>query len=572
MSLPQLYAVLLAGGIVLLAGIAAARTASRLGLPSLLLFLALGVLLGEDVLGIDFDDAQLAQTLGTSALAIILIEGGLSGKWADIRRLLAPSALLATAGVAVSVLITAAGAHLLLGMNWQLALLLGAIVSSTDAAAVFSVLRALPLPRRVAALVEAESGFNDAPAVILVLVFSTVGTGPPDVAAIAARIGFELAAGAAIGLAVGWAGVLALRYVALPATGLYPLATVGLGVIAFAAAGAAHASGFLAAYLAGLVLGNAVLSHRAATRSFAEGIGWLAQIGLFVMLGLLVTPRELPAALLPATIVGLVLLLLARPASVIACLTAFRVPWRQQAFISWAGLRGAVPIVLATFPIVAAVPGSRQLLNIVFVLVVVFTLIQGPTLPLLARLLRVTQPHQARDVDIEAAPLDVLNADLLTLSVPLGSRLHGVKIFELRLPKPSIVTLIIRAGDTIVPEPDTLLRERDEVLIVTTPATRAQVERRLRAVGRGGRLAHWYGEHGESDPGRTPATPGTTNTPALSSPAQAGPPTSAGGAGRISPHWRAGLLSGRAHHSRPATPPPPKDQAVHGAESDHAVT
>ncbi|MFI6995648.1 potassium/proton antiporter [Nonomuraea wenchangensis] len=500
MSLHQLYAVLLAGGLVLLASIAAARTATKLGLPGLLLFLALGVLLGEDVLGIDFDDAQLAQLLGTTALAIILVEGGLSTRWSDIRRLMLPSALLSVLGVAVSVAITAAGAHLLLDLDWQLSLLLGAIVSSTDAAAVFSVLRALPLPRRVAGLVEAESGFNDAPTVILVIVFSTGVTDLPDPLSIAGQIGFELVAGAAIGLAIGWAGTAALRFVALPASGLYPLATVGLGVIAFAAAGAVHASGFLAAYLTGLLLGNAVLPHRAATRSFAEGIGWLAQIGLFVMLGLLVTPSELPTALLPAVLIGLVLLLVARPVSVAACLTPFRMGWRHQAFISWAGLRGAVPIVLATYPIVAAVPGSHQLLNIVFVLVVIFTLIQGPTLPLIARLLRITQPHQAREVEIEAAPLDVLAADLLTFTIPAGSRMNGVEIFELRLPKPSIVTLIIRDGDTLVPEPDTPLREGDEVLIVTTPATRAAVENRLRAVGRGGRLAQWHDGRGESRP------------------------------------------------------------------------
>ncbi|MFI7451458.1 potassium/proton antiporter [Nonomuraea sp. NPDC049714] len=501
MTLPQLYVVLLAGGLVLLASIAAARTASRLGLPSLLLFLAVGVLIGEDVLGLDFDDAQLAQTLGTCALALILIEGGLSTRWTDLRKLLAPSALLATAGVAVSVLVTAAGAHLLLGMDWQLALLLGAIVSSTDAAAVFAVLRALPLPRKLAGMVEAESGFNDAPTVILVLVFSSVG-GVPDLATIGGQVIYQIVVGAAVGLLVGWAGVAALRYVALPASGLYPLATLGLGVIAFAAAGAANASGFMAAYLSAIVLGNAVLPHRAATRSFAEGAGWLAQIGLFVMLGLLVDPSELPGALLPALLVGAVLLLLARPASVLACLIPFRVPWRHQAFISWAGLRGAVPIVLATFPIVAGVPGSGHLLNIVFVLVVVFTLIQGPALPPLARALGVIQPDQAREVDIESAPLDVLDAELLTLTVPAGSRLHGVEVAELRLPAPAVISLVIRDRATFVPAPETGLREGDTLLIVATGATREAAERRLRAVGRQGRLARWYGEQGGPDPAR----------------------------------------------------------------------
>ncbi|MFG1699796.1 potassium/proton antiporter [Nonomuraea sp. NPDC049309] len=572
MSLHQLYGVLLAGGLVLLASIAAARTASRIGLPGLLLFLALGVLLGEDVLGIDFDDAQIAQTLGTSALGIILVEGGLSTRWSDIKRLMVPAGLLATLGVAVSVTITAAGAHFLLGLNWQLSLLLGAIVSSTDAAAVFSVLRALPLPRRVAGMVEAESGFNDAPTVILVLVFSTAFTDLPDPVGIASQITFELGVGAAIGLACGWAGTLALRYVALPATGLYPLATVGLGIIAFAAAGTLHASGFIAAYLAGLVLGNAELPHRAATRSFADGIGWLAQIGLFVMLGLLVTPHELPGALLPAFVIGLVLLLIARPASVAACLTWFRTGWRHQAFIAWAGLRGAVPIVLATYPIVAEVPGSKHLLNIVFVLVILYTIVQGPTLPLVARVLKVTQPHQAKEVEIEAAPLDVLAAELLTLTVPPGSKLHGVEIFELRLPKPSIVTLVIRGGDTLVPEPDTILREGDEVLIVTTPATRAEVERRLRAVGRGGRLAHWHGEDGEPENGQAATAPQEPRREPAATPAP--------GRRRAGLSWRTRLTGGRQRHVRPIAPPQqeppvkPGDDLVPGteSESDRAIT
>jgi cell volume regulation protein A len=363
MTLPQLYFVLLVGGTVLLASIAAARMASRIGLPSLLLFLAVGVVVGEDVLGVDFDDAQLAQALGTAALAVILVDGGLTSQWTNLRRLMLPAGVLATAGVAISVVLTAAGAHWLLGMEWQLALLLAAIVSSTDAAAVFAVLRALPLPQKVTALVEAESGLNDAPTVILVLVFSTAAADLPSPAYVVGNMVFQLALGTTIGLGIGWLGVVALRHIALPATGLYPLATVGFGVTAFAAAGAANASGIIAAYLAGLVLGNSSLPHRAATRSFAEGAGWLAQIGLFVMLGLLVTPSELPSAVLPALVVGLVLLLVARPASVLACLLPFRTPWREQAFISWAGLRGAVPIVLTTFPIVAGVPGSREVLK-----------------------------------------------------------------------------------------------------------------------------------------------------------------------------------------------------------------
>ncbi|WP_419996972.1 potassium/proton antiporter [Streptomyces boninensis] len=504
MTLQQLYFSLLIGGVVLLASIAAARMANRLGLPSLLLFLGIGIVTGEDVLGLDFDNAQLAQSLGTAALAVILVDGGLTTPWKDVRKLLAPAGVLATCGVAISVAVTATGAHLLLGMDWHLSLLLGAIVSSTDAAAVFAVLRALPLPQKVSGLLEAESGFNDAPTIILVLVFSTAADGFPDPAAIAGNVLYQLAIGGTLGLLIGRLGVAALRHIALPATGLYPLATVGFGIIAFAAGGAAGASGIIAAYLAGLVLGNSKLPHRAATLSFAEGAGWLAQIGLFVMLGLLVTPSTLPSAILPALGAGLILLLLARPLSVLACLLPFRVPWREQAFISWAGLRGAVPIVLATFPIVAEVDGAGHLLNIVFVLVVIFTLVQGPALPYVARTLGLTRPGALRDVHIETAPLDVLDADLLTITIPAGSRLHGVAIFELRLPPPTVITLIVRGGTSLVPDRDTVLRAGDELLLVTTPQTRNATERRLLAIGRRGKLARWLGEHGNPEPQEEP--------------------------------------------------------------------
>ena len=498
MTLQQLYLALLAGGLVLLVSIGATRIASRAGLPSLLLFLGVGVLLGEDVLGLQFQNPQVAQNLGTAALAVILIEGGLTTTWADIRSVVAPAGALASLGVGVSTMVTAAAGHYLLSLNWQQALLLGAILSSTDAAAVFSILRVLPLPHRVAGLLEAESGFNDAPSVILVLLFSTVPF-EVDGADIVAKLVYELAAGAAIGVALGWLGALALRRVALPASGLYPIAIFGLGVLAFAAAGAAQASGFLAAYVSAVVLANAGLPHRAATRSFAEGIGWLAQIGLFVLLGLLVMPHRLPGQVLPAVVIGLVLLLVARPLSVFGSLLPFRIPLREQAFLSWAGLRGAVPIVLATFPIVRGVPHSDRLLSIVFVLVLIFTLVQGPSLPAVARRLGLVPREATREILVESAPLDVLDAELLTMTVGDTSRLHAVSIIELRLPEPSVVTLIIRDGHTFVPTEDTQLRAGDEMLVVTTRLARELTEQRLRAVSRRGPLAHWFGEYGAPD-------------------------------------------------------------------------
>lgn len=494
----QLYLTLLVGGLVILVSIIATRIAASVGLPSLLLYLALGLLLGEDMVGIKFDDAQLAQNLGTAALAVILIEGGLTTRWSDIRALLAPAGVLATVGIGISTGVTAVGAHYLLGFGWQLALLLGAIVSSTDAAAVFAVLRALPLPKRVSGLLEAESGFNDAPAIILVVLFSET---PFHVApgTLIGTLGYELAAGAAIGLAIGWLGGIALPRLALPASGLYPLATFGLSIVAFAAAGVAHASGFLAAFLAALVLANSGLPHRAAIRSFAEGLGWLAQIGLFVLLGLLVAPVRLTSELVPALVIGLVLLIVARPLAVLCCLLPFRVPLREQAFLSWAGLRGAVPIVLATFPVVHGVPQSGRVLDIVFVLVVIFTLVQGPVLYPLARLLRLSPRETTRQILVESAPLDVLDAELLTMTIPPTSGLNAVSVLELRLPESSVITLIVRAGLSFVPEQDTLLQEGDELLIVTARRQRDNAERRLRAVSRRGPLAHWFDEYGGPD-------------------------------------------------------------------------
>ena len=498
MTLQQLYVTLLVAGSVLLASIVGTRVATRVGFPSLLLFLLVGVVLGEDGIGLQFDDVELARNIGTAALAVILVEGGLTTRFADIRKVLAPAGALATIGVVISMVVTAAGAHLLLGMDWQLALLLGAIVSSTDAAAVFSVLRVLPLPRRVAGMLEAESGFNDAPAVIFVLMFSAVPfVFEPETAV--TELVYELLAGSAIGLGFGFVGALALRRVALPASGLYPIATFGLGVVAFAASGTVHASGFIAAYLAAVVLANSGLPHRSATRSFAEGLGWLAQIGLFVLLGLLVDPSELAADLVPAIVVGLVLLLVARPLSVVGSLAGFRVPLREQIFLSWAGLRGAVPIVLATFPIVEGVPNSNRLLNIVFVLVVVFTLVQGPSLRPIAHGLRLIPRDAPREIQVDAAPLDVLEAELLTLTVRPSSRLHNVTVLELRLPDPSVITLIIRDGHTFVPLPETRIEAGDELLIVTTSKTRTAAERRLRAVSRRGKLAYWFDEYGEPD-------------------------------------------------------------------------
>ncbi|MGK5627107.1 potassium/proton antiporter [Streptomyces sp. URMC 123] len=484
--------------LVLLVAVAAVRLSSRSGLPSLLIYLGIGVAIGQDGLGVTFDDAGLTQLIGYAALVVILAEGGLGTKWREIKPALPMAAVLSTAGVAISVGITAAGAHYLVGLDWRQSLIIGAVVSSTDAAAVFSVLRRVPLPPRLTGALEAESGFNDAPVVILVVAFSTAGP-VEDWYVLLGKIALELAIGAAVGLAVGTLGAYGLRHVALPASGLYPIAVMAIAVMAYAGGALAHGSGFLAVYLASLVLGNAKLPHWPATKGFAEGLGWIAQIGMFVLLGLLVTPHELADDVWPAVVVGLVLTLVARPVSVLLSTAPFRTPWGERALLSWAGLRGAVPIVLATIPMVAQVSDSRRIFNMVFCLVIVYTLVQGPTLPWLAKRLRLGAPEPAADLGIESAPLERLRGHLLSVAVPVDSRMHGVEIAELRLPPGAAVTLVVREGTSFVPGPTTVLRRGDELLVVATDPVRDQAERRLRAVARGGKLADWLGTGGNNN-------------------------------------------------------------------------
>ncbi|WP_280672320.1 potassium/proton antiporter [Kitasatospora sp. MAP12-44] len=472
--------------------VVAVRISTRSGLPSLLLYLGIGVVIGQNGLGVTFNNAQLTQVIGYAALVVILAEGGLKTSWREIKPVMPAATVLATLGVGISVFVTAAGAHWLVGFDWRMSLLLGAIVSSTDAAAVFSVLRMVPLPSRLTGLLEAESGFNDAPVVILVVAFAT--TGPFDAwYVLIGTIIAELAIGTAVGLAVGKLGAYGLRHVALPSSGLYPIAVLALTVLAYAAGALLHGSGFLAVYICAVLLGNAKLPHGPAVRGFADGLAWIGQIGMFVLLGLLCNPDTMGSAIGPALAIGVVLVFVARPLSVVLTLTPFKLPWREQALLSWAGLRGAVPIVLATIPLVARVPHAADVFNIVFILVVVFTLLQGPTLPWLAKLLKISEGAMGQDIGIESAPLEHLHGQLLSVSLSATSRISGVEVSELRLPAGAAVTLVVRDGSSFVPDRTTVLRANDELLVVTTQAASEATERRLRAVDEGGKLAGWLG-------------------------------------------------------------------------------
>jgi cell volume regulation protein A len=483
--------VLVGAGVTLLA-ILAVRVSTRAGLPSLLLYLLMGVALGESGLGIGFEDAELAHALGFAALAVILAEGGLTTSWREVRPSIRLGLSLATIGVAVSVVVVAVAAHFLLGLSWQLSVLLGAVTSPTDAAAVFSVLRGLPVAPRLVGALESESGLNDAPTVVLVTLISTGSVAEHGVMATVAVIVFELVAGVVIGLAVGVGGGWLMRRAALPSSGLYPLAVLCLALLAYGAASTAHASGFAAIYVAALVLGNSDLPHRTATRSFAEGLAWLAQIGLFVMLGLLLSPSRITLGTVGLAVAGgLVLTFVARPVSVLVSSLVQPLAWPDLAFVSWAGLRGAVPIVLATIPLAEGVPDAGKLFDIVFVMVVIFTLLTGPTLPLVARRLRVTRRSEPRSFELEVAPLERVAADMLQVTISPVSLLHGVEVGELRLPEGSSVSMVVRDGRTIVPERRTVLRRGDDLLVVTPRILRERTVQRLRVVSAHGRLGRW---------------------------------------------------------------------------------
>ena len=485
--------ILLVGSVVVIVAILSARLGTRFGLPALLLFLGVGMLLGQT--RVNFDNPELAHALGFGALVIILAEGGLTTKWSDIRPSIGLATVLATLGIGVSVALMTVFGHFVLGLDWWIAILLGAVFSPTDAAAVFSVLRNVPLPQRLRGVLEAESGLNDAPTVLLVsLAITAALTGHSEYgpALLGGLVLLELAAGLGLGVLLGWVGVQVLRRVALPASGLYPLATMVWIVFTYGVTAELHTSGFAAVYACALMLGNAQLPHRGATRSFVEGTGWIAQIGLFVMLGLLAVPERLNLReVVIALAAGLFLTFVARP--VVGVLVGDRVPDADQG----ADLRvlGGAARRRADHhghgAAVMGVPNAPYLFDVVLIFVIIFTCLQAPTLPFLARKLGLVDLERAREVEVEVAPLDKISADMLQVRVPEGSRIAGVEISELRLPRDTVVTLVIRNQTPFAPSGQERLKVGDELLIVTPTSERERTEQRLALLSREGRLASW---------------------------------------------------------------------------------
>jgi cell volume regulation protein A len=388
---------LLVVGALLFGGLAVSQVGDRLRVPGLVLVIGLGMALGSDGLGLlPFDDYALAKTVGVVALAAILFEGGLAAGFREIRPVLRPALSLALVGTTLTAVLTGLAASWLLDLSLLEGLLLGSILAATDGAAIFAILRGSTLRRRVARTLEGEAGLNDPVAVLLVIGFSTwITTDGYNLVDMAGSFAVELSVGAVAGLAVGVAGVALLKRVPLTTAGLYPVASTALAAVAFGAGDALHGSGFLAVYLAGLTLGSAELAEREAMQAFHDGLAWVAQLAMFLTLGLLVFPDALGPVALQGTVLAVLAAVVARPLAAFVATTGAGFSVRERAVLGWAGLRGAVPVVLATFPVLEGVPRSEEFFAIAFFAVLVSTVVQGTTFEGLARRLGVTTGRAA---------------------------------------------------------------------------------------------------------------------------------------------------------------------------------
>ena len=472
---------ILLGGALLIIGIVSSEFSARLGLPVLVLFLAVGMLAGEDGFGrINFDNFVIAHAIGTVALALILFDGGLHTRTSALRAAWKPAALLATVGVLVTAAITGSAASVILGVPLLTGLLLGSIVASTDAAAVFSVLRSqgVHLRQRLAATLEIESGSNDPMAIFL-----TVGL--VEVLAGRMALGWELAGlfatqmgvGTLVGLGVGWGAVQIINRIRLDAAGLYPLLAGACGFIAFGLAAVLGGSGFLAIYLAGIVVGNSRIVFQRGTFLFMDGLAWMGQIAMFVVLGLLSTPSDLVSVAGSGLLLAGVLIIVARPLAVVPLLWPFRFPWREQLLIAWVGLKGAVPIILATFPLIYGLPEGRAIFNVVFFVVLVSAILQGWTLPLLATRLNLQEERPPIPaVSLELMSLRDVNADIVDYPVLRGSPLAGRTVRDLQLPDGAVLAMISRGTTLIAPRGATALQPGDHLFVVARADSRRALD------------------------------------------------------------------------------------------------
>ncbi|HSI79568.1 MAG TPA: potassium/proton antiporter [Solirubrobacterales bacterium] len=471
---------ILLAGLLLAGGLAAAKVADRVRVPGLLLFLGLGMLAGsQGIGGVEFDDAELTRTIGTIGLVLILFEGGLAAGWGQIRPVLGTAVSLATLGTALTAAIAGVAAILLLDLGILEGLIIGTAIATTDSAAIFAVLRGSRLRRRLARTLEGESGMNDPVALLLVTGFiewiELPGFGAAD---LVLGLTVSLTLGLAVGLAVGHAARWSFRNLDLPSPGLYPVASIATAALAYGLAEIVEGSGFLSVYIAALVLGTGAVPAKRTTIAFHAGLAWVSQITLFALLGLLVFPGELADVALEGLLLSAALMLVARPFAAAVSSAFAEFDARERLMLGWAGLRGAIPIWLATFPVVAGVEGSELIFNLVFFVVVTSTLIQGATFEPLARRLGLTTSAPALPEPlIETGIVRRLGGESKVWRVGEGDAAVGRMVKELGLPRDALVNLIVRGETAIPPRGSTEIEPGDELHILVRQPALAEVER-----------------------------------------------------------------------------------------------
>jgi potassium/hydrogen antiporter len=477
--------VLVAIAILLMASLLMSKVTSRVGVPALLVFIAIGMLAGSEGPGrIQFDDPAAAQYLGVLALAMILFSGGLDTQWKSVTAAWRHGVVLSTFGVFATAALVAWFAHQILGLSLTEGLLLGAIVSSTDAAAVFAVLRGrgVHLQPRVRSILELESGSNDPMAVFLTIgVIGLLLQPEMPIVSLVPMFLMQMTVGALLGVASGKFLVWLVNHAQLDFDGLYPVLTISIVLLTYGASSLLGGNGFLAVYLAGLTAGRANYIHRRSLMRFHDGLAWLMQIAMFLALGLLVYPSALIPVAGVSLAIALFLMFVARPLAVAIALIAFRLPWRELTFVSWVGLRGAVPIILATFPLLAGIGQAPQIFNIVFFIVLTSVVLQGTSVPLVARWLRVELMETGPAGDPEL-PIRH-NSELITVEVAPGSPAIDRKIVELGLPFDAYILLIYRGGGFFSPTGGSELREGDRLMTLVSRDSSKEVRRRVEGPG-----------------------------------------------------------------------------------------
>lgn len=471
---------ILLAAVLILFGILSSKLSARLGLPVLVLFLLIGMIAGEDGIGIAFDNAPAAHTLGTLALALILFDGGLQTSTQSIKSVWKPASMLATVGVLMTAGITGYAAAYILNLPLYEGFLLGAIVGSTDAAAVFSLLRnaGVNLNKRLSSTLEIESASNDPMAIFLTIGLLEVIINDSKIGLDLLHLLFQqMGVGSLIGLSVGWCSIKLINKVNLGASGLYPVMVAACGLLSFGLATNLGGSGFLAIFITGVLIGNSQFVFKKSTFLFHDGLAWLSQITMFVMLGLLVNPTSLLDIWLEGLIIACVLVFIARPLAVAPILALFRFKSREIALVSWVGLRGSVPIILAIFPLLFGLPNAALIFNVVFFVVLLSATIQGSTLAVVARKLKLIEaPGESPPATLEITALNEVDAEIVKYTIADNSKAVGRYLSNLALPDNTVVAMITRGHQVIAPRGSSMLQAQDHVFMVIRPELRSFVE------------------------------------------------------------------------------------------------